>query len=64
MALLSAVCIVFNTCIYNFIFQKIKENAYEEGDLLHILFTEVAYFDAAEILLDETYLDKKISSGR
>ena len=64
MTLFSAVWIVLNICIYNVILQKIKNDAYEEGDLLHSLFTEVAYFAAAEILLDDTYLDEKMLSWR
>ena len=62
MTLFSAVCIVLNICTYNGILRKIQNNAYEEEDLLNSLFTEVAYFDAAEILLDETYLDAKMLS--
>ena len=62
MTIFSAVCIMLNICIYNVILQKIQNNAYEEEDLLQNLFTKVAYFDAAEILLDDTYLDEKMVS--
>ena len=55
-------CIFLNICIYNIILQKIQNNAYEEGDILHSRFTNVADFDAAEILLDDTYLDEKMLS--